>query len=1076
MADEKVQLTVEAMLDGDSIGKLTKALASGVEKATTEGGKRAQKEYANYIKVAAEAGIRGMDGSKTRKEFLDKVLDANAMSARIQEAWEKGDKEHAKFLEGQRKKDMKHLKLLADRRKSNYADFARIQSRTMAEQADAFAGKLERGISGLFSGNIDLGGMIKGAGQAGQRRGDAAILKGNDPNATKRDKQMATLGKTMASIGTGLMAFGAVTGILTILVKAFVDLHDRVNDMNKAFSQTAGAADFGLGSAATSAAELERKMDSVRDSILEASKMDPVSGGWMQSSDDLYAILGAMNEMNFSFEKMKKNVDNNIAGLSSFADHAIRAVAYGKLLGVEGREMGQQMTQMANEFGVGLNVIAEGLHAVHREAMLSGFSTKRFYSTVLELTSGLGAYNVRLEEAANLLGLMGHTAGEGQAGEMSKKFGTGMESMSVEERLKKLLLDGGKDDPTTKRIFTDDAKASAAAFYKALKGNKDFDGTELLKMFGLDVGGGMDAFVKQFMKIKPGQRQKLRDVLFAKKTGLGDDAAEVSDLADRGVAKSAAGKGDQGRQVEAMSYLGPAAQMALRMQMPVVFKNVASSLGDLAMTGDTAAQAAAASASGMSLDDIQQIGALQSKMMSRFKSFGDMSEEQLNADGMTRTGKGKYRRRDQTTGQVSGDEFKDWLGLLLASNDEVEHMTNVVSEDTKIAKDISDKTGALSTVLKENIAAILNDIYIVVRDILNWLVSSSDKKKKIGAAGKKLISKFAGKQSEAQTALKSAQAAHKAAPTAATKSAVGAAQADVDKYTALKNAAIELDPADYNSYEEYNKAVYKKAGQDRPGSSKAPPGGRDKQEHSQNRRETDIRGKGIGEAWKEDGWGGVATWMAGMEGGIESYQGFKNYMDPFWQNSGIPKTDQKTFMDYWKELYLQNVKSDPGFASGALGANLTDERILAGAMDGIKAAEIWRKTASEGGTESLMGDMSLLTRDGFGPLDGTYRGFLSSGLDLDYHEDAPTRRPSGPVIPSAADDLFVPTNGRPVALNSADQVLAMKPGGAIDRALGGRGGGGGSPVTINIKWTGDEALVRRAVIEGINIARGKPFA
>jgi len=1003
-------------------------------------------------------------------------LDANALSARIQEAWEKGDNEHAKFLEGQRKKDMKHLQLLADRRKANYADLARTQSRTMAEQADAFSGKLERGISGLFSGNINIAGMIKGAGQAGQRRGDAAILKGNDPDATKRDKQMATLGKTMATIGTGLMGLGAVTGILTVLVKAFVDLHDRVADINASFMSTAGAADFGFGGAAHDADKLTARIDEVRESVLDVSKLPfgPNLQGWGQSSGDLFAILGAMNEMNFSFERMEKNIEGNIEGLSSFADHAIRAVAYGKLLGVEGREMGQNMAQMANEFGVGLDVISEGLHAVHREAMLSGFSTKRFYSTVLELTSGLGAYNVRLEEAANLLGLVGQVAGEGEAGGMIKKHGTGMEQMSITERLQKLLLQGGKDNPTTKRIFTDDAKASAGAFYKALKDNKNFDGTELLKLFGLDVGGGMDAFVKQFMKIKPGQRQKLRDALFADNTGLGSDASEISDIADRGVAKSAAGKGDMARQVEALSFLGPAAQMAMKMQLPILFKGVKSSLGALMMTGSEEAQAAAEAATGMSAQELQELGAMQSKMMANFNKFAAMSEDQLNAQGVTRTGKGAYRRRDQTTGEVSGDVFKDWLGLLLASNDEVEHMTKAaLTHDQKVAKDTSDRTAKLATVLEENVASILNDIYVVVRDILNFLLGSSEKKNQLWGAGQKLIQEFAADEEKAKTALKKAQDAHTTAQntpgadTKATAAAVSAAQADVNKYAALGEKARTIDPTSAGTYENYKAQVYAQAGYDQNA-------GGEKGKKNRERREKETRGKSFWEAVGDDGLTGAATWAAGMESGSDSYSAFKSQIEEFAQETGMSGSDKQIILDYWKDKYLRQYEQDHPLMFGVQpeAAMLFDP--------GAVAQSVWE--SATGGRASLIADMSTMGSgvEGMDTVIAKYRAGLedqgkrAASIPDDHSGEDRRETDWGPVIPSM-NDMFVPTNGRPVALNSADQVLAMKPGGAIDRVLGGRGGGG-SPVTINIKWTGDEALVRRAVIEGINIARGKPFA
>jgi hypothetical protein len=74
-----------------------------------------------------------------------------------------------------------------------------------------------------------------------------------------------------------------------------------------------------------------------------------------------------------------------------------------------------------------------------------------------------------------------------------------------------------------------------------------------------------------------------------------------------------------------------------------------------------------------------------------------------------------------------------------------------------------------------------------------------------------------------------------------------------------------------------------------------------------------------------------------------------------------------------------------------------------------------------------------------------------------------------------ANDMYVPTNGRPIALNSADQVLAMMGGGAVDQAMKRGGGGSGAPVTINVQG-GNIREVQQAVIRGIRIAQGEPFA
>ena len=411
MSEEKIQLSIDAVLEGGSINKLTEELASGVSKATTEGGRRSQKQYAQYVTAAMEAGVSNMDGAKTSKAFMEKVMDAKAMQTKIAEAWEKGDTEHAKAMERERKKEMKHLQFVAARRKSAFQDLKRMQDSAMNDRVDAYTSKMERGIAGIFSG--DIRGFTKGIGKGVQQRGDAAAQKGRMADASKSQKLMGQIGAQMANIGTFLMGVGAVAGMIMMLVQAFIALDDKIKDMNKSIIGTGTAADFGFQSAGATATKFGSKLEEIRGSILDQSRDWE---GWRQSSESMFQVLGAMNEMNLTFKQMDEMIKDTSNSLNSYADISIRAVAYGKLLGVESQQMGADMAKMANEFGVGLDVISEGLHAVHKKAMLSGFSTKRFYSTILEVTSGLGAYNVRLEEAAGLLLALDMAGGEAAGG------------------------------------------------------------------------------------------------------------------------------------------------------------------------------------------------------------------------------------------------------------------------------------------------------------------------------------------------------------------------------------------------------------------------------------------------------------------------------------------------------------------------------------------------------------------------------------------------------------------------------------------------------------------------------------
>jgi len=1090
---EDVELSISAIIDGASIDDLTKVLTSGVEKATTQGGKRAGKQYAEHIAAAVDEGVRSASDSKTVKDFAKKVLRAEEMQKQIVAAYEKGDKEHGKFLERERKKEIAHLKKVADRRKQHFAEYSRLQSRTFTETADDFNDKLSSGIGNLFSGNIDVGGMLKGAGKKMQQKGDAAVQRGKMADASKTQRMMGGVGKAMAGVGAGMMAFGAVAAILIVLVKAFIDIHDKVAEMNQSFAATAGAADFGLGTAAVRAGEFTAKLDSVRESVLAfSSKLGP--DAWFVSSKDLFAILGGMNEMNYRFEEMEKNIENNVHGLSSFSDHAVMAVAYGKLLGVTGLEMGQNMAKMANEFGVGLNVIAEGLSMVHQEAMLSGFSTKRFYSTILEVTSGLGAYNVRLTEASSLLTMMGAALGQAEGSKAFKALaGEGFQNMDPVEALKAILLRGGPEK--VQDIFADEAKAKAEQLFVAMD---ETQRKAFGEKFNLDTSSA-EAFGESFAKAAPAQKAVRDELANMKYAGIKPEAKTAA-YEGAGLAKAGKGKGDVDRMAANIGSLGAASRMRFMMRLPEMlgFDSMAEAFEE----GNIPELKAALDTIGISMEEFRRSSQLVGRLESEFKELKKEGKKVGVGERIDRgqygtfqkVGEGKFQRviKDALGNWTpQGGVFKDVDSYVGAMNNYIEQDTKVIDAELEAAQKMSRETEKVANALEDNIAKILNDIYIVVRDILNWLMGSDKKRAQQTAAGKTLISELAGDEKKAKAALATAKAAHETAlntpgaNTKATGAAVESASADVDKYTKLREAATELDPGAFASYADYKTAVYKKAGVDITGGKGPPPGGEKKGAATQRKVEQDFKGKSAGEASAE-GWEGVASWLAGGESGITSWREFESYMNEFWPNSGIPKSDQQAFMDYWKQSYLLRMRNDP---RAQYYASRPDSQFLGGQTPGGigLASEHWMAMREEG---EMLSDVEKLTRGGEGRdlMFKNYREQLafmdSSGKYQQEEESKPNYGGGGSTVPEAKghyekgkwvyDDVFIPSNGQPIALNSKDDVLAMKPGGAVDKAMGGRGGSG-SPVTINVRG-GNPREVMDAVIKGINIANGKPFA
>jgi len=1029
---EQVELGIKLLVESGSVDALTNALTSGVAKATTEGGKRAQKQYTEHIANATSAAVRRVFEGRTVSNLLSKALNAEKMNKAIVAAYEKGDTEHAKALERERKRDMKHLAALAERRKKNFQDYAELQDRTFTQTADDFNERLSSGVSNLFSGNIDVGGLVKKLGAKAQQRGDSAITRGQSVDASRMEKAMGRLGSVMSGMGTALMGLGGVETIVTTLVQAFITLDTKIKDMNKAMTESAGAADFGLGTAGQAAAHMSSQLEEIRGQILEqAADWE----GYRQSSESMFQVLSAMNQMNFTFKQMRKEIDDTTNSITSYADISIRAVAYGKLMGVSTQQMGENMAQMANEFGVGLDTISQGFHMVHKEAVLSGFSTKRFYSTILEVTSGLGQYNVRLSEAAGLLAGMGAAMGEAR-GEALFKGTVGDQSFkgkSPVDALKDLLLKGQKGKVAS--IFADEAAASAGKFYEALNPEQR---EKVGKRFKLDTSSAQ-AFGEAFAKAAPDQAALL--------AYLGDIQAsgEASNYAQTAGRHAKAGKGDIDRQTAAYSELGAAGRLRMMMLMPEFSAH--QDLSTLLQEGLTPEIQAVIDAMGISMDQFRELADFQGRLGSEFdamaKEAKGMAEGKVidrGEFGKFRKVKGGFQKVDDTETENLSGVFNDVDSYLAAQNDFIEQDQKVIDEDLELGRQIAANTEDFSRVIEENIAVILNKIYSTLVDIWHWISGDKQKRDQLKSFRTSFEKAHAKKVAFTEEAEKAAQAKVAAATASGDKSALAAAQTeltDVQKrksmLTAVQGAAPTIDPTEFDSVAAYTEAVYAAAGVDQASLPKIA--------GDPTEQKGPARPQGRGEA------GGRKALLDKLLGATEDWS-LNPSVHEVWGPlesilrdeyvsglSGEPKAQWEDLIALIREQYLTGLpgapKNDLGL-SHVTGLNQWAinqiELALSGALD-------W--SAVQGASKAF--DTSIL---------GNAQGFMQ------------------------ANDMYVPSNGRPVMLNSADSVLAMKPGGAVDKAMG-RGGGN---VTINVKNYGNPREVQKAVIRGIKIARGEPFA
>jgi hypothetical protein len=787
--------------------------------------------------------------------------------------------------------------------------------------------------------------------------------------------------------------------------------------MNKSIAETAGAADFGFGTAGEAASQMSSKLEEIRGQILEQAADFQ---GYRVSSESMFKVLGAMNEMNFTFKDMQKQIDAANNGINSFADVSIRAVAYGKLFGISSDQAAQNMAQMANEFGVGLQVISEGFHAVHKEALVSGFSTKRFYSTILEVTSGLGQYNVRLEEAAGLLSSMGAALGEAR-GEALFKSAVGDQSAfsgkSPVDVLKDVLVKGGPD--VVKDIFADEAAAQAA---KMFEGMDEAQREAFGKRFKLDTSSAQ-AFGEAFAKAAPDQKA-VRDLLAELKV-----EGETAGFGAKASRLALAGTGDLDRMATSYGDLGGASRMRFLMRVPKMFGESFDDLATALEQGTIPELQALLDSQGMSVEQFKELAALQGRLDSEFKAMREEAKGVAVGGKIDRgkygsfrvLGGGKFQKIDDQGNALSG-AFSDVDSYLAAQNDFIEQQTDVVSEDMKLARQVARNTEDLNTVIQENVAAILNKIYATLMDIWHWISGDASKRKEMKSFRKTFEAGLAKAEKANEADLASARQALGSAKTAPEREAAEARVQEAEKKQAMletvRATAPEVNPEDFANPAEYTDAVLRQAGVD-PSILQV---GASAPKSASMGRAKDVKSKGrIQEMLRE-----ASEYMFVGKPTKDDFSPMREILERELL-SGMEGEQLKAYEDliaYLEHNWVNQADDVPGNVPGTYFAGSANRWVLNQLGNALSGAFDW------------------------GEIQGSKATF--------------------------ANDMYVPANGRPVLLNSADQVLAMKPGGAIDRA-GSRGGGGAVPVTIHVNG-GDTRQVMQAVIKGIKIARGEPFA
>lgn len=964
------------------------------------------------IKGQSEGNDALVGAAQRAAQNIKTTLDAQAQSAKnfVQEidSFNKsieGAKEAYEGLERNRKDRAKEIGELGEAIERN------------------FLKRLETGIDTLKQGVTDLSEIpttISSKISESLNAKSIEYAKRSEDAGTKEEGLgLMKLAGTFAGLAKTVMAVGAG---LALVVKLFTMAEGAVKEMNKKILESASFTDL----LAVSAGDAQENLKKVRLSFTDGS----FSNSLGMLNDEVITLVGTLNNANLGF----KALGGGEQGILNMKDGMYALKEMSLALGIEMNDAVQAAERFAYQIGVSASngaafkSMSEYMGDIRDMAVQSTYSTANFYRQITDLVSQLDNMNLRTKEAGALFIRLGRVVGpQGVSGFLSS-LASGLKGEDYLDQIKRQMLTNSK---STRKIIQTEAKRSSQAFLDTFK---DSAGMDMLS--GIDTSS-RDNMLKSLQALSVEDRQAVLGKLSMSEdtAGLGRELAKVIDIA-RGAAEGAS-RTDRSRAMDQMGTSGSIAMQYARAETYLKGRDV-SELDDL----DKKAMMAFTD---LTKDQIEGYGKVQDQMKGQFElaKSGQLTREQLEKMGLKSEG-GQLQM--SKTG-VAVENLTDFIlaqGEALAkTGDEQPTQTDLLQQNVTATMTIADQ-------INNHLGGYLQSISSSIMDLLGYFTgkSESEETKKNKAILKKQLEDQVQADISARRELEQKIATNKTLLSTAKgerKSSLEAENKKIQdkltsnlKRTELRQSQLrELNRGVFNDTEgiQFGDDDYTLEALSRESGGRAVervfPGflGAKQQEFSevtqryvQNPEDAELRAKYIKMASADD------------QGLLE--QGFDDLMELLTPPSESDETKAEVKKQEAVDKSSSAKKRDEKQADNIAKAMVKEEqrtKLLA------IADELGFNDKIKGFDNETLRDLIVARRAESPPL-GFSREFLEA---------------AGISSPTPVSDLYI-SKGRAYKLDSKDDVLASKPGGAVDRVMGGGSGGTTFNATFHINGGGEQ--------------------
>ena len=533
-------------------------------------------------------------------------------------------------------------------------------------------------------------------------------------------KGMAAMGAVMNKVGGTLAMFSkmgpilsAFSGALMAVVKVFLDADAAAKDFNKSVLETTGTAGYlakNFGSAKAAAMDLDGTM---KDMYAQATSLDNLRWGISKETHSaVESALGAegvqLEKVADYFQDIKKGSAEATGYVKDWGSMVQMSVGFSRAFGVSLSDITSFQGEMMTEMGQNFDQVQASFQTMLDGAQEAGIGTNKFFAQMRAMSTDLGMFNLRMEDATKLMGKLDKVMNPRKAQEFFQHITGFMKGMGLMDRTKMTLLVGkGKSKDILQKDLasrisglSEDLKAKGIGItpeeMKKILGNRG----EMAKWMAKN-DKKLDANTRDYMLTAAMQQGKLT------KGGLVDIASAMKD----------------GSPLAAMKMLDGVAQKFFKK--PVDELTDVQKLAFEQMTG---------------FNDEQQ------DQMSKFKSALDLSkdtiaekiedgtaltQEEANMLAKMHIGQKGKDQADKLRAADSEDVFNNMNKTQQDALRESAGTLDLAKEQGKMTQSIVDKLGVIMDFLMGKLYTIFGSIWDSILDVVDALpgTGSGDQRK-----------------------------------------------------------------------------------------------------------------------------------------------------------------------------------------------------------------------------------------------------------------------------------------------------------------------------------------------------------